>query len=261
MPNEGFDRRELIAAAGAVAAVAATAGLRAGRTKLAGSVLPRRDRARAADPGEAGLGTRGHGRSSRAHPAREPEVERDRRQARRRRMPRARRRRGPPRRERRAAAAAARPADGLQGPAVRRRLPVHARLADLQGRDADRGLRVRRAAAPRRRDPDRQDERARVRHGLAHLQQGLRHDREPLRPDEERGRLERRRRRGARGGHDCRSPTAAISAARCAIPATSTTSSAFARASGSRRRGRRRSRCSASRSTGRSRAPSPTSRC
>ena len=116
-------------------------------------------------------------------------------------VPRARRRRRPPRRERRAAAAAARPADRLQGSAARRRLPVHARLADLQGRDADRGLRVRRAAAPRRRDPDRQDQRARVRHGLAHLQQGLRHDRESLRPDEERRRLERRRRRGARGGH------------------------------------------------------------
>ena len=53
----------------------------------------------------------------------------------------------------------------------------------------------------RGRDPDRQDEHARVRHGLAHLQQGLRHDAESVRPHEERRRLERRRGRGARDRH------------------------------------------------------------
>ena len=40
---------------------------------------------------------------------------------------------------------------------------------------------------------DRQDERSRVRHGLAHLQQGVRDHAQSLRPDEERRRLERRR--------------------------------------------------------------------
>ncbi len=72
---------------------------------------------------------------------------------------------------------------------------------DLQGRDADRGLGLRRAHARGGRDRDRQDERARVRHGLAHVQQGLRDHREPLRHDEERGRLERRRGRVARERH------------------------------------------------------------
>ena len=91
--------------------------------------------------------------------------------------------------------------------------------------DAGRGLGDRRAAAARRHDSDRQDQRARVRHGLAHLQQGLRHDRQSVRSHQERRRLERRRGRGACRRACCRSPTAATSAARSAIPPTSTTSS------------------------------------
>ena len=69
---------------------------------------------------------------------------------------------------------------------------------DLPRRHAGGGQRAGRAAARRRRDPDRQDQRARVRDGLALLQPRLRHDAQSLRHDQERGRLERRRRRRAR---------------------------------------------------------------
>ena len=56
-------------------------------------------------------------------------------------------------------------------------------LADLQGRDAGGRQRDRRAAAARRRHSDRQDQRAGIRHGLAHLQQGLRHHAQSVRSD------------------------------------------------------------------------------
>ncbi len=61
----------------------------------------------------------------------------------------------------------------------------------------DVGLGDRRAHPARRRDSDRQDQRARVRHGLADLQQGLRDDAQSVRSHEDRGRIERRRRGGA----------------------------------------------------------------
>ena len=54
------------------------------------------------------------------------------------------------------------------------------------------------ASAASRRRPHRQDQRAGVRHGLAHLQHRLRHHPQPLRPHQERRRLERWRRGGAR---------------------------------------------------------------
>ncbi len=84
---------------------------------------------------------------------------------------------------------------------------------------ADRGHRARRAHPARRRDPDRQDQRARVRHGLAHLQQRLRHDAQSVR-SHARPRADRAAARAPRWPPACcRSPMAAISAARCAIPA------------------------------------------
>ena len=52
-----------------------------------------------------------------------------------------------------------------------------------------------------------------------------------LRPEQDRGRIERRRRRRRSRCTCCRSPTAPITAARCAIPPPTTTSSAFARRS------------------------------
>ena len=119
------------------------------------------------------------------------------------------------------------------------------------GLHADRGLGPRRAAAARRRDPHRQDQRARVRPGLAHLQQRLRHHAQSLRS-------RRKSAGGSSGGAAprwpracCRSPTAATWAARCATPATSTTSSACARRSAWCRRRRPRCRSSASSSTAR----------
>ena len=100
-------------------------------------------------------------------------------------------------------------------------------------RDAARGHAARRAAAARRRDSDRQDQRAGVRHGLAHLQQGVRDDAESMGPEQERRRIERRCRRRRRHRHAAAVPTAATSADRSATPAASTTSSASDRRSGS----------------------------
>ena len=92
-------------------------------------------------------------------------------------------------------------AHGVQGARVGDRISVHQGFADLQGSDRDRRHRPGRAHSTRRRHSDRQDERPRVRHGVAHLQQRLRNHAQSLRPLQERGRLERRRGRGSRRGH------------------------------------------------------------
>ncbi len=77
-------------------------------------------------------------------------------------------------------------------------IPHHARLADLQGHDPGRRCADRRARAQRRRDPDRQDQRAGIRPRLADLQSGVRPDAQRLRPDQDVRRIERRR--GGRAG-------------------------------------------------------------
>ena len=56
-------------------------------------------------------------------------------------------------------------------------------------------------AAARRRARHRQDQRARVRPRLPHLQPGVGHDAQPLRPRRQRRRIQRRRGRGAGDGH------------------------------------------------------------
>ena len=71
---------------------------------------------------------------------------------------------------------AARAADRVQGSRAGGRISAEQGLADLQGLHARSGLGPGRAHSPRRRDSDRQDQRARIRHGLADLQHGLRHD-------------------------------------------------------------------------------------
>ena len=114
----------------------------------------------------------------------------------------------------------------------------------------DRGLGARRAHSARRRDSDRQDQRARVRHGLADLQQRLRHDAQSVRSHQD-ARADRAAAPARRWPRACcRSPMAAISAARCAIRPTSTTSSRCGRASAWCRMRRCRFRSSACRSKG-----------
>ena len=154
---------------------------------------------------------------------------------------------------------AARPAVGVQGSRRRRRLSLHIRIADLQGPHAGGGQPARRAAAPRGRRSDRQDERAGVRHGLAHVQQRLRHDGQSVRRDEDApaARAAAPARRSRPGC--CRSPTAATSADPCAIRPTSTTSSRCGRRPASRRRRATRRR-SGSTSKGRWPGPWTTSR-
>lgn len=79
------------------------------------------------------------------------------------------------------------------------RHPHHQGLADLQGLRAGSRFDHGRAPEVRRRHPDRQDQRARVRLGLAYAEPGVRADPQPLRPLAHARRLQRRggRRAGA----------------------------------------------------------------
>ena len=97
-------------------------------------LLLERARARATDPRARALGARGDGGAPRADRPRQPPHQRDRREARRRALPRPGRRSRPASGARRRRRTAARPADRLQGSRGGGRIPVHARLADLQGR-------------------------------------------------------------------------------------------------------------------------------
>ena len=138
-----------------------------------------RPRARRADPQPQGLRARGDGRaprrieqtSTRTINAIVAKLDDDA-------VPGARRRGRPARsRKRRAARPAARPADRVQGSAAGGRLSrSRAVRRSSRTRCRRRTFAARRAAAQGRRAPDRQDQHARVRHGLAHLQQGVRHD-------------------------------------------------------------------------------------
>ena len=266
MSNEHYDRRELLAAAGA-GAIDRRSWQR--RDERDGARQPRplfrqRD---ASSPRlirtRASFRARRHGRAPRAHQHAQSDAERDRREAPRRRVSRARgrgRRVASREATRWGRCTACRSPSRISKPAVG--FPVHARLADLQGRACRPRTRVlverlRRAGV----DSDRQDQRARVRHGVAHLQQGLRHDRQSVRRHEERRRLERRRRRGARDGHaaDRRRQRPGRLAAQSRQLQQHRRVSADRRARADVRR--RRFRCSASRSTVRWRDRWPTSRC
>ena len=131
----------------------------------------------------------------------------------------------------RAAPAPPRTAHCLQGSSAGRRISVHARLDDLQGRDAGGGLRAGRASAACGSHSDREDERSRARHGIAYLQQGLRNDASTrsTRPGAPAARAAARVPRSPPAC--CRSPTAAIWAVPSEIPPTSTTLSACGRRS------------------------------
>ena len=72
----------------------------------------------------------------------------------------------------------------------------------------------------------RQDQRARVRQRLAHVQRRVRHHPQPVRPDPLGRRQQRRRGGGAGARACCPSPTAATTWARCATRPAGTTSSA-----------------------------------
>ena len=108
----------------------------------------------------------------------------------------------------------------------------------------------------------RQDQHARVRPRLAHLQRGVRRHAQRLRPARGPPAAAAAARRWRWPRACCRWPTAATSWAACAIRRDGTTSSAFARARAACRCGRRRT--SGSRSSapkGRWGAPCATSRC
>ena len=116
------------------------------------------------------------------------------------------------------------------------------------------------APAPRRRHRHRQDEHAGVRRGLADVQRAVRRDAQSVRPDARPAAAAAAERPSRSRAACCRSPTAPISAARCAIRRASATSSVSGR-----RRGvcRDSTRAPATRSacTARWRATSTISRC
>ncbi len=155
---------------------------------------------------------------------------------------------------------AARLADRDQGSEPDARAAHDVRLDAVPQLRADIGRALRRAAAPRRRHRHRQDEHAGVRRGLADVQRAVRRDAQPLRPRARLAAAAAAARRSRSRAACCRLPTAPISAARCAIPRASATSSASGRRRGACRDSTRapatRSAC-----TARWRATSTISRC
>ena len=130
----------------------------------------------------------------------------------------------------------ARPAAGDQGPDRDQGHPHHARLAHLQGFRADRRRHPCRARQARRRHHHRQDQHAGVRARLQHLQRRVRPHAQRLRPVA-RPPADRAAAPASRSRCTCcRSPTAPITAARCAIRPPTTMCSAFARRSAACRR-------------------------
>ena len=201
-------------------------------------LLPDRHRTCPAPQRAGALCTRGDGGPPRSDRGREPGRERHRDAPPELAVERARGRRGGG--PRRGARAAARAADRAQGPGRRRaasaRPSARRSIAIIvpDADDAHRRARCARAGAIL----DRQDQHAGVRRRLADLQRGLRRHAQSVRPRRRRAAAAAAARPWRSRAACCRSPTAAISAARCATRRASATSSASARRPGACRAGR-----------------------